>query len=108
MAAGQRESDSQYVISMNRLNVPVLPDIVNALVMTSLFSTGSSYVFASSRTLHSLGLAGQAPKLVTLTNRRGVPYVAVLIILAGSSLSYLSVSNGSNKGRSCHCQKSTH
>lgn len=103
--ASQLMSHGQYVISMNRLSIPVLPDLVNALVLTSVFSTGSSYVFASSRTLYSLGIAGQAPKFVTLTNRRGVPYVAVLIILVASGITYLSVSNGTAKGESCRVEQ---
>lgn len=88
---------SPYVISMNRLQIPVLPDLVNAIVLTSVFSTASSFLYASSRSLYSLGLEGQAPKIVTRTNRHGLPYVAVGVILAISSLSYLAVGKGSAK-----------
>lgn len=88
---------SPYVISMNRLQIPVLPDLVNAIVLTSVFSTASAFLYGSSRSLYSLGLEGQAPKFVTRTNKRGVPYVAIGIILTISCLSYLAVGKGSAK-----------
>lgn len=32
---------SPYVVAMNRLMIPVLPNIVNALILTSVFSVSS-------------------------------------------------------------------
>ncbi|WVW84405.1 hypothetical protein I302_106439 [Kwoniella bestiolae CBS 10118] len=86
---------SPYIISMNRLEIPVLPDIVNALVMLSIFSTGNSAVFCSSRGLYTLALKGGAPSIFKRLNRNGVPYVAVSAILLFSTLAYLSVNSGS-------------
>ncbi|OCF73183.1 hypothetical protein I204_06413 [Kwoniella mangroviensis CBS 8886] len=86
---------SPYIISMNRLGIPVLPDIVNALVMLSIFSTGNSAVFCSSRGLYTLALKGGAPSVFKRLNRNGVPYVAVTAILLFSALAYLSVNSGS-------------
>jgi yeast amino acid transporter len=34
---------SPYVVAMNRLQIQVLPDIVNAMVLVSAFSAGNSY-----------------------------------------------------------------
>lgn len=34
---------SPYVISMQRLAIPVLPAIVNALILTSVFSAGNAF-----------------------------------------------------------------
>lgn len=56
---------SPYVVSMNRLRVQVLPDIVNALVLASAFSAGNSYVYCASRSLFGLALEGKAPKILT-------------------------------------------
>ncbi|WWD17565.1 hypothetical protein CI109_102006 [Kwoniella shandongensis] len=88
---------SPYVISMNRLGIPVLPDIVNALILVSLFSTANSFTFVSSRSIYSLALKGQAPKVFARLNRHGVPYVAVTVTLLVGCLSYLSVSSGTVK-----------
>ncbi|WWC95853.1 hypothetical protein V866_002720 [Kwoniella sp. B9012] len=86
---------SPYIISMNRLEIPVLPDIVNALVMLSIFSTGNAALFTSSRALYTLSLKGGAPSIFKRLNRNGVPYVAVTAILLFSTLAYLSVNSGS-------------
>ena len=88
---------SPYVISMNRLGIPFLPDLVNAIVLTSVFSTASSFLYASSRSLYSLSLEGQAPKIFGKTNKRGLPYFAVGFILLCSCLSYLACGSGSAK-----------
>ena len=85
---------------MKRMEIKILPDIVNAIVLTSIFSTGSSFMFASSRALHMLALEGQAPKIFARTNRRGTPFVAVGTIALFGCLSYLSMSENAAKGRS--------
>ncbi|WVQ85131.1 hypothetical protein IAT38_007296 [Cryptococcus sp. DSM 104549] len=85
---------SPYIISMNKLGIPFLPDLVNALVLVSIFSTGNAAVFCSSRGLYTLSLKGGAPSIFKRLNKQGVPYVAVLAILAFSCLSYLSLGSG--------------
>lgn len=83
---------SPYVVSMNRLRINVLPHIVNAMVLASAFSAGNSYVYCASRSLFGLALEGKAPKIFRKTNRNGVPYFAVLAVLAIALLSFLQVS----------------
>lgn len=82
---------------MNRLGIPVLPSVVNAAVLVSIFSTTNSFVFAASRSLLGMAQHGQAPKILARTSKRGVPYVAILLTLAVGCLSYMSVSAGSVK-----------
>ena len=82
---------SPYVVSMIRLHIPVLPHIVNALVLTSAFSAGLSYLYCSSRCLLGLALEGKAPKIFTRTTRKGVPIYAVIFVLLISLLSFLQV-----------------
>lgn len=88
---------------MERMNIPILPDIVNAIVLTSIFSTGSSFMFCASRALHMLALEGQAPKVFARTNKRGTPYVSVGTIALFGCLSYLSMSENSAKGAFIFC-----
>lgn len=85
---------SPYVVAMNRLGITVLPDIVNALVLSAAFSAGNSYVYCASRSLFGLALEGKAPKLFTRCTRNGVPIYCVLFVLALSLLSFLQVSDG--------------
>lgn len=84
---------SPYVISMNRLKIKVLPDIVNAMVLASAFSAGNSYVYCASRSLFGLALEGKAPKILRRCTRHGVPVYCVLVVLAISLLAFLSVSD---------------
>ncbi|KAJ5757899.1 uncharacterized protein N7511_006593 [Penicillium nucicola] len=84
---------SPYVISMDRLKIPVLPDIVNAVVLTASFSAGNSYMYCASRSLYGLALEGKAPKFLTRCTSRGVPVYCVGIVLVIALLSFLQVSN---------------
>lgn len=85
---------SPYVISMIRLRIDVLPDIVNALIFTACFSAGNSYVYCASRALLGLALEGRAPRFFTRCLKNGVPIYCVLFVLLISLISFLQVSNG--------------
>ena len=85
---------SPYVVAMNRLKIRVLPDIINAAVLSAAFSAGNSYVYCASRSLFGLALEGKAPKILTRCSRNGVPIYCVLVVLLLSLLSFLQVSNG--------------
>lgn len=73
---------SPYVIAMQHLKIPILPHIVNALILSSVFSAGNSYVFCGSRTLFGLALEGKAPKFLTRCTANGVPIYCVGVTLA--------------------------
>ena len=88
---------SPYVIAMSRLKIKVLPDIVNAMVLTAAFSAGNSYVYCASRSLFGLALEGKAPRVFTRCTRNGVPIYCVALVLAISLSSFLQVRNGSAK-----------
>ncbi|KAK3491602.1 putative carnitine transport protein [Neurospora crassa] len=84
---------SPYVVAMNRLRIRVLPDIVNAMVLTAAFSAGNSYVYCASRSLYGLALEGKAPKALLKCTRSGVPIYCVMIVLCFGLLAFLQVSN---------------
>lgn len=83
---------SPYVVAMNRLRIRVLPDIVNAMVLTAAFSAGNSYVYCASRSLYGLALEGKAPRILTKCTRKGVPIYCVIVVLLIALLSFLQVS----------------
>ncbi|RAL05715.1 putative general amino acid permease (Agp2) [Aspergillus ibericus CBS 121593] len=86
---------SPYVVAMDRLQIPVLPHIVNAVVLLAAFSAGNSYVYCASRSLYGLALDGKAPRILTTCTKAGVPVYCVFIVLLIALLSFLQVSNGS-------------
>ncbi|KAK4867355.1 hypothetical protein LT330_000865 [Penicillium expansum] len=87
---------SPYVISMDRLKIPILPDIVNAVILTASFSAGNSYMYCASRSLYGLALEGKAPKFFTKCTNNGVPIYCVGVVLIIGLLSFLQVSNGAS------------
>ncbi|OBT69876.1 hypothetical protein VE03_00641 [Pseudogymnoascus sp. 23342-1-I1] len=86
---------SPYVISMDRFNIPVLPHIVNAGIMTSVFSAGNNLVFSASRTLYGMSIEGKAFAIFSKCSKSGVPYYAVAASMLFCVLGFLQVSNGS-------------
>ncbi|KAH2229344.1 hypothetical protein KXV37_004289 [Aspergillus fumigatus] len=81
---------SPYLVAVKRSGIPVLPVVVTALIFLSSVASGRSFLFTSSRTLHSLAEAGHAPELFRRRNRWDVPYVAVITSAFFSSLAYFS------------------
>ncbi|EEA25380.1 proline-specific permease, putative [Talaromyces marneffei ATCC 18224] len=85
---------SPFVIAFQRSGVSVIPSIINAVVCTSAFSSGSACIFIASRTLYGLSQDGHAPKIFQRCNRFGVPHYAVGLTCVLVPLVYLNV--GSN------------
>ncbi|KAJ9100026.1 hypothetical protein QFC19_005844 [Naganishia cerealis] len=74
--------------------IKVLPHIINAVILTSAWSAGNTYVWVASRTLYSLALQNQAPKFFAKLTKKGVPWICVLAVWAIGLLSFLSAGSG--------------
>lgn len=85
---------SPYVIAMRNMQVSVLPDIVNALLVTSIFSAGNAYVYCAMRSLYGLALEGQAPHFLSKCTRSGIPVWCFAVTMVFPFLSFLAISNG--------------
>nr|XP_019010963.1 uncharacterized protein I206_04268 [Kwoniella pini CBS 10737]OCF49744.1 hypothetical protein I206_04268 [Kwoniella pini CBS 10737] len=83
---------SAYVVGMKRVGIKVLPDVFNAMVITSALSCANGFAFVGSRVVHSLAVRGQAPKIFARTTKHGVPIYALLVVLAIFCLCYMQVS----------------
>ncbi|KAF9270410.1 amino acid permease [Marasmius fiardii PR-910] len=94
---GTTAGASPFVIAINNAGIKGLPSVINAALLTSAWSAASSDLYTSSRALYGLGAAGNAPKFVMLTTKRGLPYVAIAIGSVFSGLAYMVVSNGAGK-----------
>ncbi|CAK7234505.1 hypothetical protein SEUCBS140593_008964 [Sporothrix eucalyptigena] len=86
---------SPYVIAMQRMHIKFLPHLVNALIMTSVFSAGNGLLFSATRTLHGMALEGHAPHFFGKCSKAGVPIYALALSLAFCLLAFLQVSNSS-------------
>lgn len=86
---------SPFVLAAVRLQIPVLPHIINACILTSVLSCGAEISFTTSRALYALALRGSAPRFFTRT-KYSIPIYCVLVVNAVGCLSFLTVSNSSS------------
>jgi yeast amino acid transporter len=86
-------SASPFVISAKLAGVAVLPDIINAVLLTVVLSAANSNVYSGSRILVGLAQEHCAPRFFTRTTKNGVPYVTVSITAAFGLLGFMNESN---------------
>ncbi|RYP21648.1 hypothetical protein DL765_002109 [Monosporascus sp. GIB2] len=86
-------SASPLVIAANLAGVPVLPHIINGVLLTAVLSAANSNVYSGSRILVGLAKERHAPAFIAKTNRFGTPYFAVSITAAMGLLGFLNLSS---------------
>ncbi|KDR75338.1 hypothetical protein GALMADRAFT_249379 [Galerina marginata CBS 339.88] len=85
---------SPFVIAFSNAGMKALPSIINAIVLSSAFSSGNAATFLGARALHGLALDGHAPQIFLELNRFGVPYVAVAASVIWGAVAYTSLNQG--------------
>jgi yeast amino acid transporter len=85
---------SPWVIGIQNAGIPVLPSIINAVILTSASSSANAFLYTGSRYLFALAQNKQAPRFLLHCSRAGVPYYCVAITCSISLLTYLSVRSG--------------
>lgn len=95
--ASSTAAASPYVIAMENMGIQVLPHIVNALMMTSIYSAGNTYTFCATRTLYGLALEGRAPRFLRKTWSNGVPIYCFCVVMVFPMLSFLQVGESSSE-----------
>ncbi|KAK3901363.1 amino acid permease/ SLC12A domain-containing protein [Staphylotrichum tortipilum] len=90
-------SASPLVIAAHRAGVMVLPDVINAVLLTAMLSAASSNVYSGSRVLVALAEDGLAPQMFRKTDRRGIPVRAVMATAVLGLLGFLNLSAGGGK-----------
>ncbi|KAL0937017.1 proline-specific permease [Colletotrichum truncatum] len=94
LTSGAGNADaSPWVVAIKNAGISGLPSVVNAGILTSAWSAGNSYLYMSSRSLYSLAVAGNAPRIFARCNSYGLPTYAVLASSCFTVLAYLSVSS---------------
>lgn len=87
---------SPFVIAIQRANIPVLPDFVNACLLVFVLSSANSDVYLGSRTLFGLARDGQAPSIFRHVSRQGVPLYGVAVTALFTALGYMNVSKSAS------------
>ncbi|TRX93258.1 hypothetical protein FHL15_005837 [Xylaria flabelliformis] len=86
-------AQSPFVIAASAAGIPAIPSVVNAIVITSAWSSSNQSLLAGTRVLYGLALKKQAPKVFLRTTSWGVPYLCVLFFTPFMFLSFLTLSN---------------
>ncbi|EFY87065.1 amino acid transporter, putative [Metarhizium acridum CQMa 102] len=87
-------AQSPFVVAIQNAGIGTLPSVINAVILTSAWSAGNSFFYASTRLLYAAALDGKAPSVLKW-ERFGVPYGCVAATAALSCLVYLNVNNRS-------------
>ncbi|OAQ99445.1 hypothetical protein LLEC1_05035 [Akanthomyces lecanii] len=85
-------SASPLVLVAVRAGIRVLPDIINAVLLTAVLSAANSDLYSSSRILIGLAEDGHAPKIFKRTNKWGTPYFSVAFCCLFGFLGFLNLS----------------
>ncbi|CAG9981808.1 unnamed protein product [Clonostachys byssicola] len=88
---------SPFVVAAKVAGIKVLPHVINACICMFVFSASNSDLYIGSRTLYGLASDRAAPAIFKRTDRRGVPWVA---LLACTSFALLAFMNASDDSRS--------
>ena len=96
LSGGAGAASSPWVIGIVRAGIPVLPHIINAVILTSAASSGNAFLYTGSRYLFALAQNGQAPKVFLTCTKAGVPVYCVLITASVGLLTFMTVSSGAN------------
>ena len=86
---------SPYVIAMRNLKIQALPHLINAFLVTTIFSAGNTYTYCATRTLYGLAIDGRAPKIFTKCTKQGIPIYCFALTMLFACLSFLQLSNNS-------------
>ncbi|KAI5288444.1 hypothetical protein KEM54_005202 [Ascosphaera aggregata] len=87
-------AQSPFVIAASDAGIKALPSIVNAVVLTSAWSSSNQAILSGTRTLYGLALRDHAPKIFLKTTSWGIPWMCVLLQSLISLLGYMCVSHG--------------
>ncbi|TID25739.1 amino acid transporter-like protein [Venturia nashicola] len=93
---GSGTTSSPFVIAATRAGIKVVPSIINAIILTSAWSSGNSSLLSGSRILYGMAMEGHAPKIFKKINRFGIPWMAVGMYAIFMSLGYMTLSDSAS------------
>ena len=94
LASGSRTAASPLTISLTHAGILPAAHLINGLIVLAVISAGNSSLYVSSRTIVFMARSGKAPKFLGRTNRRGVPWAALIFSNVVACIAFLSVGSG--------------
>ncbi|GAC97981.1 amino acid transporter [Pseudozyma hubeiensis SY62] len=87
-------AQSPFVIAVSTAGYSAVGSVVNAIVITSAWSSSNQALLAGTRVLYGLALKRQAPRFFLRTTSWGIPIYCVLFFTAFMFLSFMTLSSG--------------
>ena len=87
-------AQSPFVIAASTAGYSAVGSVINAIVITSAWSSSNQALLAGTRVLYGLALKRQAPRFFLRTTSWGIPIYCVLFFTAFMFLSFMSLSSG--------------
>ncbi|KAI1153455.1 amino acid permease/ SLC12A domain-containing protein [Nemania diffusa] len=78
---------SPFVLAVSQANIPVLPSLMNAVIVVAIFSMANASIFAASRALQAISARGMGPRFCAVL-RWDRPVGALAVIFVFSFLSF--------------------
>jgi yeast amino acid transporter len=85
-------AESPFVIAASAAGLRGVPSLVNAIVITSAWSSSNQALLSGTRVLYGLALKRQAPRIFLRTTPWGTPYMCTLFFGAFMFLAFMSLS----------------
>ena len=74
-----KPGQSPFIAALNLIGIPGSAMVMNIIVLTAVLSCLNSGLYVTSRALFALAAHGDAPKSLTVLNKRNVPARAILV-----------------------------
>ncbi|WP_100331315.1 amino acid permease [Bacillus xiapuensis] len=88
--ASEEVTTSPFTLVFSQAGIAFAASVMNAIILTSVLSAGSSGLYASTRMLWDLAKEGKAPKFLAKLNPRGVPVRALIMTSLVGTLAFLA------------------
>ncbi len=88
----QTGAKSPFVLACKHIaHGNALPSIVNAVILLACFSAANTMVYIPTRTLYALAKRDMAPKFLSWTSKKGIPYPSITICALFGLLSLMTL-----------------
>ncbi|KAI1118499.1 amino acid permease/ SLC12A domain-containing protein [Nemania sp. NC0429] len=78
---------SPFVLAVSQANLPVLPNLINAIIIVAIFSMANASIFAASRALQAISARGMGPRFCAVV-RWDRPLGALAVVFVFSFLAF--------------------
>lgn len=97
LSGGSGAAASPWALGAKEAGIKVLDSVINVVIVLSAWSAGAAYLYMATRSLYSMALTGNAPRIFTHCSQSGIPYWALAASASISVLAYLNVANSGVK-----------